>query len=510
MTKKLFYLLSLISVLFMTSCIEDRTNFIYGNVVDKATEAPLEGCQVVLRAAQGGFQSVQQTGADGSWGFEVGLGSYTLTFMKAGYEGIEESDIAIEYEHTLVKATVYLSATDSGTDSEIQIEWDESGEEESDAASGFAGGNGSKGSPYLIKNSKQLRLIDGYSNNDVYFKLVSDIDLNNKNWRPIDFYGTLDGNGHTISNLRVEYNDDECQYRGLIGKLNGGSISNLTIRGVKIYGDYSGTFVGYMYGGQITNCHVILENDSELKSGNYIGGIAGECDSYNASYIINCSVKSAVQDDKYRINGKNYVGGIAGGYNAYLTIESCQVVCNVIGEQYVGGIVGKLSYTCENTKNCLYQGNISGSNRVGGICGECGDIHTTRIAIVGCKVVADIECDGDYVGGIAGSGNVIACYAEGTITCENYSAEEVSGITSRSATLSYSAMECTHSAYRPTGYNNTYSYSIYDDIDNIAEKMQESYSEYCDYWNFNNCWTWIGTIKGKSKQVICPRLAWEQ
>ena len=509
MTKKLFYLLSLISVLFMTSCIEDRTNFIYGNVVDKATEAPLEGCQVVLRAAQGGFQSVQQTGADGSWGFEVELGSYTLTFMKAGYEEIEESDIAIEYEHTLVKATVYLSATDSGTDSEIQIEWDESGDEESDATSGFAGGNGSKGSPYLIKNSKQLRLIDGYSNNDVYFKLVSDIDLNNKNWRPIDFYGTLDGNGHTISNLRVEYNDDECEYRGLIGKLDGGSISNLTVRGVKIYGGCSGTFAGYMRGGQITNCHATLENDSELKSGDYIGGIAGHSYYGAKSYIINCSVKSAVQDDKYRINGKSYVGGIAGGHE-YLTIESCQVACNIIGEQYVGGIVGQTyAYNSGNTKNCLYQGNISGSNYVGGICGYL-NANTTNIAIVGCKVVADIECDGDYVGGISGSGNVIACYAEGTITCEDFAAKYIYGISNGSATLSYSAMECTHSAYRPTGYNNTYSYSIYDDIDNIAEKMQESYSEYCDYWNFNNCWTWIGTIKGKSKQVICPRLAWEQ
>ena len=419
MTKKLFYLLSLISVLFMTGCTEDKTNFLYGDVVDKATETPLEGCQVLLRDAQGVLQAVQHTGADGRWGFEVDRGSYTLAFMKEGYESLEESDIEIEYDHTLIKATVYLSTTDS----EIKIEWNEI-EEEPDVANGFAGGDGSKGNPYRIKNSAQLRLISEYgSNKDVYFKLISDIDLNNKNWRPIDFSGTLDGDGHTISNLRIEYDNEECQYRGLIGKLNNGSISNLTIRGVKIYGDYSGTFVGYMYGGQISNCHVILENDSELKSGNYIGGIVGSTDAgYNYSnHIINCSVKSVVQDDKYRINGKSYVGGIAGGYDD-LTIESCQVVCNVIGEQYVGGIVGKLSYTCGNTKNCLYQGNISGSNRVGGICGECGDIHTKSITIVGCKVVADIECDGDYVGGISGIGSVIACYAEGTITCENYSA----------------------------------------------------------------------------------------
>jgi hypothetical protein len=321
---------------------------------------------------------------------------------------------------------------------------------------------------------------------------------------PIEnFKGTLKGNGHTIYNLRVER--DECQYRGLIGRLDGGSISNLTVRGVKIYGDYSGTFVGYMYGGQITNCHVILENDSELKSGNNIGGIVGRtyADYYSSNYIINCSVKSAVQDDKYRINGKQYVGGISGGYED-LSIESCQVVCNIIGEQYVGGIAGQL-YSSRSTKNCLYQGNISGSKYVGGICG-----YNNSKAIAGCKVVADIECDGDYVGGIAGYGDVIACYAEGTITCENYSADNVYGISSGSVNLSYTTMQCTHSAYRSIGSSNTYSYSIYGNIDNIAEKMQESYSEYCDYWNFNNCWIWSGTVNGKQRSVRCPRLAWEK
>jgi hypothetical protein len=288
------------------------------------------------------------------------------------------------------------------------------------------------------------------------------------------FSGTLNGNNHTIYNLRVDR--DECEYRGLIGKLNGGRISNLTVRGVKIYGSFSGTFAGYMTNGQITNCHVILENDSELMRGNCIGGIVGEC--YSEYYIINCSVNSAVQDDKYRINGKKYVGGIVG--EIYTSSSSAEIT------------------------NCLYQGNISGSSYVGGICGY------NRIDAIGCKVVAEIECDGDYVGGIAGYGDVIACYAEGTITCENYSADNVYGISSGSVNLSYTTMQCTHSAYRSIGSSNTYSYSIYGNIDNIAEKMQESYSEYCDYWNFNNCWIWSGTVNGKQRSVRCPRLAWEK
>ena len=508
MMKKLFYLLPLIAVLFITGCTEDKTNFLYGDVVDKETETPLEGCQVTLYDAQGKLLAVQQTGADGRWGFEVELGTYSLAFMKEGYEPLEESDIEIEYDHTLVKAITYLGTTDS----EIKIEWTEI-EEEPDVANGFAGGDGSKGNPYLIKNSGQLRLISEYGSKDVFFKLISDIDLNNKNWLPIaSFSGNLDGNNHTIYNLLVER--DECEYRGLIGKLNGGRISNLTVRGVKIYGSFSGTFVGYMTNGQITNCHVILENDSELMRGNCIGGIAGTC-AYSDNYIKNCSVKSAVQDDKYRINGKQYVGGIVGDIKSYgspsVEITNCLYQGNIIGEEYVGGIVGgsNIAYSCgAYITECLYQGNISGSSYVGGICGK-----NAYYNVEGCKVVADIECDGDYVGGIAGVGDVIACYAEGTITCENYSAEIVSGITNGSITLSYSAMQCTHAKFNYTGsysQNMKYSYSIYDDIDDIAEKLQESYSEYCDYWNFDNCWTWSGTVNGKQRSVRCPRLAWEK
>jgi hypothetical protein len=262
-----------------------------------------------------------------------------------------------------------------------------------------------------------------------------------------------------------------------------------------------------MANGQITNCHVILENDSELMRGNCIGGIVGEC--YSEYYIINCSVNSAVQDDKYRINGKKYVGGIVGEIytsSSSAEITNCLYQGNIIGEEYVGGIVGG-TYNYSNSKitNCLYQGNISGSSYVGGICGNRGNA-------IGCKVVAEIECDGDYVGGIAGYGDVIACYAEGTITCTNTSAGAVSGITNNGTTLSYSAMQCTHAKFSPTSrysYGIKYSYSIYDDETDVAGAFDDSYSEYLEYWNTSNCWTWKGTVNGESKQIKFPRLAWE-
>jgi hypothetical protein len=44
---------------------------------------------------------------------------------------------------------------------------------------------------------------------------------------------------------------------------------------------------------------------------------------------------------------------------------------------------------------------------------------------------------------------------------------------------------------------------------NITEFLQNCYSEHADYFNFNNTWTWTGTINGKTVNVSCPKLYWE-
>lgn len=45
---------------------------------------------------------------------------------------------------------------------------------------------------------------------------------------------------------------------------------------------------------------------------------------------------------------------------------------------------------------------------------------------------------------------------------------------------------------------------------NITAFLKECYqSEYDKYWNYNNIWTWAGTIGGEQVDVSCPRLSWE-
>ena len=58
-------------------------------------------------------------------------------------------------------------------------------------------------------------------------------------------------------------------------------------------------------------------------------------------------------------------------------------------------------------------------------------------------------------------------------------------------------MQCKDSQWTPLSRYNTDSYSVYD-CDDIARKLKDAYSEYADYWDFENTWTWTGAVNGKT------------
>jgi hypothetical protein len=130
-------------------------------------------------------------------------------------------------------------------------------------------------------------------------------------------------------------------------------------------------------------------------------------------------------------------------------------------------------------------------------------------------VTANIEGIGK-VGGIVGATygwggkKFICCYTNGTLAASGYYSD-IAGYCDGGSTTSimtYTTMQCENSEFKPTGSHEVNCYSIYD-TDNIAQKMEEAYSDYADYWNFDNTWTWSGKVNGKQKSVKCPRLAWE-
>lgn len=381
-------------------------------------------------------------------------------------------------------------------------------------AKSFAGGIGTESNPYKIKTGSQLVLIKQYP--DAHYVLCNNIDLDNTQWPIVNLKGSFDGGGYTIYNLKITRPDGNNNI-GLFAELNG-SVKNLTINGVDIdagANSYVGAIAGKCdnYNGKISNCHVVFNQGSKITGKDYIGGVVG------SGNISNCTVISTINENV--IIGNKYVGGVA-GYGSGIGDKSSNlhVEANIAGSNYVGGISG---YYYNELSNSYYKGTLSGTSYVGGIVGSFYDYGSS---ISASKVEAVINVKSNYAGGIAGIANrIVGCYASGTINYEGIGTS-VGGVlgASGSMELCYTTMTSNYVDYG--GLNGYYDSSAKDcatvapqsrgtmtncqlSCTNIAEFLQNCYSEYADYFDFNNTWTWTGTINGKTVNVSCPKLYWE-
>lgn len=447
----------------------------------------------------------------------TGLSSYTTYYIRAYAENAQ--------------GISYSSQTKVSTLEPYSNKWN------GNIASSFAGGSGTKTNPYLIETGGQLLLMKNY--NDSYFKLLNNIDLNNNNWLPFEFEGKLDGNDFMILNLRVSRNDTNY---GLFSEISNALIENLTIKGVDLDGGkIVGAIAASSRNSEIGNCHLVLTSNSKIKGIDATGGLIGEGIGNNSFY--NCTVNS--KDKNGSISGSENVGGIMGTTlctdATQVLFSACSVSCDISATTYVGGILGfNQSYCHDNhkievshiIKNCEFQGKLSGESNIGGILGAT----IYKFYILSCKADADIFAEEGWAGGIIGaaypyrSTYVQASYSIGTITSTGYKeALRVGGIvggaiyqdnygknisnknhcSSASVVLSYSATTSSISSFQEIGSENQTDCIHVANCSNVTTYFNELYSDYAKYWNFNNEWTWSGTVNGQTKQVKCPRLKWE-
>jgi hypothetical protein len=138
----------------------------------------------------------------------------------------------------------------------------------------------------------------------------------------------------------------------------------------------------------------------------------------------------------------------------------------------------------------------------------------------------------DYSGGIVGNqygsnNKIIGCYSSGTINRDggsgNYIGRIVGWVGSSQVQFNYTTMTSNYADCATfVAYNGTkedcaavtsrseyYMTNCQLSCTNITEFLQNCYSEHADYFNFNNTWTWTGTINGKTVNVSCPKLYWE-
>ena len=193
--------------------------------------------------------------------------------------------------------------------------------------------------------------------------LMNDIDLSAyANWTPIGtftpnspqanypFSGVFDGQGYSITGLKMSGNEDA---RGLFGYTYSGAIRNVVIRNPEIEGkDQVGALVGYQaYSNQgIKNCAVI---GGKIQGRSHVGGLVGYMEE---SPIQNCYSTCEVVAMDF------YAGGIVGDHRVVASIRNCYATGNISGT-YSGGIVG----VAQDVERCVALGQtVTGksSNRV--------------------------------------------------------------------------------------------------------------------------------------------------
>lgn len=241
-------------------------------------------------------------------------------------------------------------------------------------------GSGTDGDPYQIATAKQLDEIVRLNLTASYI-LVEDIDLSElktssgaqKSWEPIGpgdttktrFTGTFNGNGHTISNMKITGSYDNVGLFGSIGE--GGEVSNLILKDYLISGGTSGSYIGSLAGrnyGKVSKISAIgkINNSNDIVA-SYIGGLVG----YNSSTgnIENTYTGGSI------IVSNAISGGITGYCNNSGTITNSYSETNIKSTKTsanVGGISGNYGMIT----NCYYTGKVSGSNYVAGIIYSSG------------------------------------------------------------------------------------------------------------------------------------------
>ena len=293
-------------------------------------------------------------------------------------------------------------------------------------------GSGTQADPYLIEIPWQLAYLarqvndSAYTYTGVWFRLTSDLDMNNLEWTPIGnsttncFKGNFDGDGHFIDNIKITASGSV----GLFGVINNASIVNLGVKTTITNSSYPPTYTTSTSGGivavvsgsnnHISNCY---------QTGNIAqGGIGGRCGGViglaNGEVTLsNCHNYGLIEDDSWYCNenafcgSTSWLGGLIGDLRATATLIDCSnngAINGMFGAgngyhsaSYTGGLIGNIeSGITVAITNSYNNGNITGEYS-GGLVGRSTNL--SHLNISNCYNTGTLA--GYYQGGLVGSSN---------------------------------------------------------------------------------------------------------
>ena len=266
--------------------------------------------------------------------------------------------------------------------------------------------------------------------------LTADIDMTGETWTVPSgaFAGTFEGNGHTISNLKIQPTS-YIQYVGFFSQ-NEGKINNLTLTNVELRYTVSDApiGVGCLAGGntgKIENCHV--DGMIAVSVGGYsasisIGGLVGDGDGYSGTLVNRSSAKVNITGNAYKQKGNSTFGIFAGGLMGKSggTVSNCYATGNVaIGAEHFARAAGLIAMASGNVENCYATGNSSASIKTygsssypclsGALFGSYGNSGSEEGTVKNCFATGNASASYAHALVPMITDEVVNCYyAEGT------------------------------------------------------------------------------------------------
>lgn len=173
---------------------------------------------------------------------------------------------------------------------------------------------------FLISSAKALRWISvqvaagNFMNVTTNLRITADLDLGGENWVPIGndsrmFQGDVDGGFHTISNMKVDWDQSGA---GLFGTVAKGNIYNLIIDetcsviGVK----YAGGLIGHTKGSGTTNITQVGVLCDVTCQGEAAAGLVGNANDGNVCNIYRCFTTGAISAAKDAACFSGWLGNV--------------------------------------------------------------------------------------------------------------------------------------------------------------------------------------------------------
>ena len=334
----------------------------------------------------------------------------------------------------------------------------------------FEEGSGTEADPFVIKTAadlEKLRCADG-----AHYELANDIDLQNNPLVPFgagsssEYVGNgeyvrdpfaslvLNGNGHTISNLKIDYLGG---YAGMFGRIRNSIIENLVIDGAEVWGqERTGVLFGYSTNSTFRNIEI---KNAQLHAVGYSAGLLGGVNDYNSTFE-NISVQGTIT---------GHMTAFFDSSNNLLNTERGTNLGGYLGYDDADGSIHE-NIDVDVVINALYEAGYgldeyTSIGRTGGFMSEIGEGASVNQVSVKAEFNLSSTLSVNDIGCFAGDSEELL-FKNLDIDCEMNitanSAEDISGVVGEADSATYmnvdavSAinLEVSESARRVTGFQS--------------------------------------------------------